>query len=100
MTHNAPRMYIELMVVELQLHGCSSLKEKRQRLGGLRERFGKQPNVSVCESAYQDAHHQAQWSFVAVALDPTINDTALKRIEQHLSSDVDATIAAVHREKL
>ncbi len=100
MTHNAPRMYIELMIVELQLPGCFSLKEKRQRLGGLRERFGKQANVSVCESGYQDLHQKAQWSFVAVSLDPTINDTALKRIEQHLSSEVDAIISSVFREKL
>lgn len=93
-------MNIELMVVEFRLPGCESLKEKRQRLVGLRERFGKLINVAVCESDFQDAHKQAQWSFVVASTDPRIVANQLSKIEEYLSTEVDAMITDVHREKL
>jgi len=93
-------MNIELLVVEFRLPGCESLKEKRRRLVGLRERFGKLINVAVCESDYQDAHKQAQWSFVVAAADPKIVANQLSKIEEYLNTEVDAVITAVHREKL
>ncbi|MGF1527872.1 MAG: DUF503 domain-containing protein [Candidatus Competibacterales bacterium] len=100
MTASQPRMIIDLLVVELRLPGCESLKEKRQRISGLRERFGKQANVSVCETAYQDNHKLAQWSFVAVSLDRNINQRALAKIEQYLGCEIDAVVTAIHREQL
>lgn len=93
-------MNIELLIVDLQLVGCSSLKEKRQRLIRLKDRFGKLSNVAVCESDYQDAHQQAQWSFVAVGLDGTVARNTLIMIEQAISSEIDAVIIHVHRESL
>ncbi|MFK7916113.1 MAG: DUF503 family protein, partial [Pseudomonadales bacterium] len=36
--------------VRFVLHGCRSLKDKRKRLRGLRDRFGKQTGLAVCES--------------------------------------------------
>jgi len=93
-------MNIELLVVEFRLPGCDSLKEKRQRLLGLRERFGKLINVAVCESDYQDAHKQAQWSFVVAATDPKIVTNQLSKIEDFLNTEVDALITAIHRERL
>ena len=93
-------MIIELLVVELRLHGCASLKEKRQRLARLRDRFGRISNVSVCESDYQDMHRQAQWSFVVVAIDQKIAGSTLSKIEQFISTEIDAVITRVHRETL
>ncbi len=72
-------MQIGVLRVSFCLAGCRSLKEKRQRLGGLRERFGKQVNVAVCESNFQDMHDRAEWTFVAVALTGRLIDQTLDR---------------------
>ena len=57
------------LTIDFHLGGCRSLKEKRQRLKGLRDRFGRAVNVAVCESDHQDAHQRSQWSFIASAAD-------------------------------
>jgi uncharacterized protein len=92
------RMVIGLVRVSFLLPGCRSLKEKRQRLGGLRERFGRQVNVAVCESNYQDVHDRAEWSFVAVALTTRLVEQILADIEQRIIETVDANIAQISRE--
>ena len=91
-------MQIGVLRVSFALPGCRSLKEKRQRLGGLRERFGKQVNVAVCESNFQDIHDRAEWSFVAVALTGKLIDQTLTDVEQRIIETVDATISGIERE--
>ncbi len=83
-------MVIVMMVVDFHLPGCRSLKEKRHRLTRIRDRFGKQSNVAICESDYHDVHHQAQWSFVAVGLDRKKVDQTLAEIELFLENSLDA----------
>ena len=91
-------MLIGLLRVSFVLPGCRSLKEKRQRLGGLRERFGRQVNVAVCESNFQDIHDRAEWSFVAAALTSRLIEQTLSEIEQRIVETVDANIAEFVRE--
>jgi len=93
-------MLVSLLRVSFLLPGCRSLKEKRQRLGGLRERFGRQANVAVCESAFQDVHDRAQWSFIAVALTTRLIDQILSDIESRIVDSVDASVAEMVRESL
>lgn len=91
-------MLIGLLRVSFVLPGCRSLKEKRQRLGGLRERFGRQVNVAVCESKFQDIHDRAEWSFVAAALTARLVEQILSDIEQRIVETVDANVAEFVRE--
>jgi len=91
-------MQIGVLRVSFALPGCRSLKEKRQRLGGLRERFGKQVNVAVCESNFQDIHDRAEWTFVAAALTGRLIDQTLTDIEHRIIDTVDATISGIERE--
>lgn len=91
-------MQIGVLRVSFALPGCRSLKEKRQRLGGLRERFGKQVNVAVCESAFQDVHDRAEWTFVAAALSGRLIDQTLTEIENRIIETVDATVSGIDRE--
>jgi uncharacterized protein YlxP (DUF503 family) len=91
-------MLIGLLRVSFVLPGCRSLKEKRQRLGGLRERFGRQVNVAVCESNFQDIHDRAEWSFVAAALTSRLIEQTLSEIEQRIVETVDANVAEFVRE--
>ena len=40
-------MHIGIMTMTFSLPGCGSLKEKRQRMGGMHERFGRTPSVAT-----------------------------------------------------
>jgi len=91
-------MQIGVLTLRFMLHGCRSLKEKRQRLGGLRDRFGKSPSIAVCESGYQDAHQRAEWTFVAVAQTVRLVEQMLGEIEQRVRDYTDASLVDVVRE--
>jgi uncharacterized protein len=91
---------IAAMKIDFYLAGCRSLKEKRQRLNGLRERYGRAPNVAVCESGHQDLLQRAQWTFVAAAASRDVVDRTLTDIERNLQGTVDAELVEVQREWL
>ncbi len=93
-------MNVCLMQIDFHLGGCRSLKEKRQRLKGIRDRFGRAANVAVCESFHQDVHQRAQWSFVASAASSEVVDKTLMEIERNLQFSVDAELINVQREWL
>ena len=89
-----------LLTVNFHLGGCRSLKEKRQRLKGIRDRFGKSPGVAVCESDFQDSHQRAQWSFLAAAASGDVVERSLSEILRSLELSVDAQLTDVHQERL
>jgi uncharacterized protein YlxP (DUF503 family) len=91
---------VRLLTVDFHLGGCRSLKEKRQRLKGIKERFGRAANVAVCESGYQDVHQRAQWSFVATAASGDVAERTLSEILQSIQLSVDAELIGVEQETL
>ena len=93
-------MKIRLLIADFHLPGCRSLKEKRHRVRGIRDRFGRQPNLAVCESDYQNDHRRTQWSFIAVADDQKTVDRMLASLEERLGMAVDGVIVALQREHL
>ena len=93
-------MNAELLSVNFHLGGCRSLKEKRQRLSGIRDRYGRPANVAVCESDFQDSHQRAQRTFIATASSANIVEQALTDIVRNLELSVDAELIDVHRERL
>lgn len=82
-------MHIALMTVTLMLPGCSSLKEKRQRIGGLHERLGRNPNIAVCESGHRNALDRAEWSFVVTGMSKRDIEVLFAGIEEKLRTRVD-----------
>jgi hypothetical protein len=86
-------MHLAILTLRFHLEGCASLKEKRQRLGGLRDRFGRQPNVAVCESGDQDALQRAEWSFVVAAGTRAIVDRTVAEIETFVAETLDARVS-------
>lgn len=86
-----------MLEVEFHLPGCRSLKEKRQRLNGLRERFGRAYNVAVSEAAHQDLLQRAGWTFVATAARRDVVERVLMEIEHNLQQSVDAELVRVER---
>lgn len=93
-------LHIAILTLRFHLEGCASLKEKRQRLNGLRDRFGRRSAVAVCESGDADALRQAEWSFIAAAGSRRIVDRLLAEIESYIAESVDARISARHLEHL
>lgn len=91
-------MQIAIMTVTISLPGCGSLKEKRQRVGGLHERFGRSPSIAVCESGELDRHDASEWSFVVVAQTKRDIDAQCRQIEDKLERIVDGRVMGVVRE--
>lgn len=81
-----------ILTLMFRLEGCYSLKEKRRRLSGIRERHGKATNLAICETEYHDNPNQAQWTFVAIANDRNVVLNTLDKLEAKLDSEVDAQI--------
>jgi len=71
-----PWVSIACLCIDFHLSGCRSLKDKRQRLSGLRDRFGRNPNLAVFESEGADDHARAQWTFVAAAASARVVERA------------------------
>lgn len=93
-------MKIEEYSVLLYLPDCPSLKEKRHRTQGLRDHFGRQPQIAVCESGEQDNPEKALWSFVLVANDQAAIDQSISRIDQYLNENVQGMVIDQQRTRL
>ena len=93
-------MVIGLLTLEFHLPGCRSLKEKRQRLSGLKQRFGRVANIAVSEAGWHDRHQQAQWCFLGLAGDRKGLEQLLAPIETYAASQVDAVITQRTLERL
>lgn len=93
-------MHIAILTFVFSLPGCRSLKEKRQRMGGLHERIGRNPAIAVCESGARDAHDSSEWSFVMVASSRRDVDMLCQQVEEKVQSSVDARIMDIQREVL
>lgn len=66
--------------VELLLHGCQSLKEKRQVLQSLLERLRNRFNVSVAEIGHQDLWQRALIGAALVSTSQPLLDRMLAKI--------------------
>ena len=93
-------MHIGILTVTISLPGCRSLKEKRQRIGGLHERFGRNPAVAVCESGERDRLEASEWTFVVVAPSQPKLEALLGEIEDKLQRTVDGRVMEARREML
>jgi len=93
-------MHIAVLTVRIALPGCRSLKEKRQRMGGLHERFGRHPAIAVCESGERDHHATSEWTFVVVGTASREVSALCSEIEDKLQRTVDGQLLDATREWL
>lgn len=93
-------MHIGILTMHISLPGCRSLKEKRQRMGGLHERFGRNPAVAVCESGELDRLESSEWTFAVVATSISKLESLLSEIEDKLQRTVDGRLMEATREIL
>ncbi|WP_298720438.1 DUF503 domain-containing protein [uncultured Oceanisphaera sp.] len=93
-------MHIGILTMTFSLPGCGSLKEKRQRMGGMHERFGRNPAVAVCENGEHNRHDASEWSFVVVAASRREVESQCSQIEDKIQRTVEARIIKVTQERL
>ena len=93
-------MKILCLTLEFQLPACHSLKDKRRRLNGLRDRFGGKPNIAVTESGWHDIHDRARWTFVIVGENQRIIESQQELIQTFASQSLDAVVTHSSREYL
>ncbi|AMD00559.1 DUF503 domain-containing protein [Halomonas chromatireducens] len=93
-------MHSTILTMNLSLPGCASLKEKRQRMGGLHERFGRNPAVAVCESGERDRLEASEWTFVVTGISQQKVDSLCSEIEEKLQRTVDGRVLDVSRQTL
>ena len=91
-------MHIGILTFTFSLPGCSSLKEKRQRMGGMHERFGRNPAVAVCESGELNRHDASEWSFVVVGTTKRDVESLSSQIEDRVQLTVEGRVMDVRRE--
>lgn len=88
---------ILMLQVEFHLDGCRSLKERRGRLGGLRDRFSRHPRIALCEHPGDDPE-TSRWTFVILGADRRAATALAGEVERDLESRVDAVVADLVRE--
>jgi uncharacterized protein YlxP (DUF503 family) len=80
-------MSIGLLLIHIQLPGCTSLKEKRHRLKPLLARLHREFNISIAEVDKQDVWIEAQLAIAIVSNDPNHNQRALQLILSWLETN-------------
>ncbi|MFG6177691.1 DUF503 domain-containing protein [Halomonas sp. THAF12] len=93
-------MHIGILTMTFALPGCTSLKEKRQRMGGLHERFGRRPAVAVCESGGRNSLTTSEWTFVITGHSLAQVESLCSEIEDRLQRGVDGRVIETIREML
>ena len=71
---------------ELLLHGCQSLKEKRQVLRGLLDRLQNRFNVSVAEIGHQDLWQRALIGAAVISTSQPLLDRILNQIVDQIEN--------------
>ncbi len=73
-------MIIGTVIVELNLPGINSLKEKRRRIKSLLTRLRNKFNVSAAEVDYNDSHRRACLGVAVVSNDTQFSDRVISQV--------------------
>lgn len=93
-------MHLAILTLRFSLPGCASLKEKRQRMRGMHQRYGRHPAVAVCESAERDSLETSEWTFVVTGLTVPEVESLCSEIEDRVQRTVDGRVMETTREIL
>jgi uncharacterized protein len=75
-------MVVGLVVWELHVPGCQSLKDKRQVVKSLKDRLHAKFNVSAAETAHQDLLQRAELAVCVVSNDRKHAQSVLSSCDQ------------------
>ncbi|WNO10899.1 DUF503 domain-containing protein [Teredinibacter sp. KSP-S5-2] len=85
-------MHLAILTLTFRLHGCSSLKEKRHRISGIKEKFSRVTSVAGCESHYHDSWQMCELSFVAISTTRKTVESSLTTIVNYAEKEMDAEL--------
>jgi len=85
-------MVVGVVVWELHIPGCASLKEKRQVVKSLKDRLHNRFNVSVAETAHQDALQRAEMAACVVSEDRRYAQSVLTSVDRMVEEESRARI--------
>ncbi|HJS44406.1 MAG TPA: DUF503 domain-containing protein [Gemmatimonadales bacterium] len=74
-------MIVGVMVWELHLPACQSLKDKRTIVKSLKDRLHNRFNVSVAETGHQDLWQRAELSAAVVSTDRRHAESVLREVD-------------------
>jgi uncharacterized protein YlxP (DUF503 family) len=80
-------MSIGLLTIQIQIPGCTSLKEKRRRLKPLLTRLHKEFNISVTEYNHHDIWQSAVIACALVSSDNGHTHRSLQKVIQWVESN-------------
>ncbi|HEY7460500.1 MAG TPA: DUF503 domain-containing protein [Gemmatimonadota bacterium] len=75
-------MTVGMLVLELEIFGAQSLKEKRFVLKSLLDRLPNQLNVSVAEVGHQDLWQRAEIAVVTVGSSRKVVEATLQSVDR------------------
>jgi uncharacterized protein YlxP (DUF503 family) len=79
-------MTVGVLVVELEIFGARSLKEKRFILKSLLDRLPNQLNVSVAEVGHQNLWQRSEIAIATVASSRAVVEATLERVDRMVES--------------
>jgi uncharacterized protein len=91
---------VGVLVLELRLEDCHSLKEKRHAVQSLKERLRNRHNVAVAEVEYQDLWQRAAVACVTVSPDRVHAEKVLRAVEDDAVALLGPALAAADVEWL
>lgn len=80
-------MVVGVVVWELHIDGCNSLKEKRAVVRSLKDRLRGRHNVSIAETDHQDTWQRAELAAAVVSSDRRRAQEMISRIDSVVESD-------------
>ena len=93
-------MHIEALFLSFVLDGCRSLKERRARTAGFRDRIGRQAALAVCELAEDGALRRSDWCVIAVGAHRAQVDRLVEQVRETALRTVDGELTELRREAL
>lgn len=85
-------LHIGVLTLDFQLYGCTTLKDKRRCFAPLRNEWGREADLAVCETGDPDDLTAATWSIVAVGASPAQIQQRLDLVEKAIAVRIDAPI--------
>lgn len=86
--------------MDLHCPGVHSLKEKRRIILGVRDKLRQKFNISIIESAYQDAWQKIQLAVVMAANTKNLIEQSFRQIEAFIADNYPVQVIAVQEDFL
>lgn len=91
-------MVLELIVLDLRLFNCSSLKDKRSQIKSVVERIRRKFNVSIVESGFQDNINFSEISIALIASDKASTDMITDHIINFFGNNIEGEVKKINKD--